>query len=278
MPFKDLLRRRRDEGLPRALAAPLEAELHSPIPWMYPWQLTPDVAVTLEGSELPSIHATRAAMIEPVVREALAAAGPGAGVLDLGCNEGWFAHRALEWGAARVVGLDVREANVRRATLIRDHFGIGGEQLRFERANVLELDPAQIGTFDVVLVLGLIYHLENPVGALRTARALTRGSAVVESQLTAHDEPIRLGWGETNVFREARGHWAAVLEPTEEQVDEGNPLASFGGVVSLVPNRAALVEGMEVAGFRDVRMLDAPAGSNPQYVEGHRGIAAGRAG
>ena len=278
MPFKDLLRRRRDEGLPRALGAPLEAELRSPMPWMYPWQLTPEVAVTLEGSELPSIHATRAAMIEPVVREALAAAAPAPTVLDLGCNEGWFAHRALEWGAARVVGLDVREANVRRATLIRDHFGIDGDQLRFEQANVLELDPAQLGQFDVVLVLGLIYHLENPVGALRTARALTRGTGVVESQLTAHHEPIRLGWGETDVFREARGHWAAVVEPAEEQVDEGNPLASFGGVVSLVPNRAALVEGMEVAGFRDVRMLDAPTGSSAQYVEGHRGIAAGRAG
>jgi hypothetical protein len=68
-----------------------------------------------------------------------------------------------------------------------------------------------------------------------------------------------------------------VLEPAEQQEDEGNPLASFGGVVSLVPNRAALLEAMEVAGFRDVLMLDAPGGANPQYVEGHRGIAAGRA-
>jgi tRNA (mo5U34)-methyltransferase len=277
MPFKDLLRRR-DDGLPRTLAAPLEAELRSPIPWMYPWRLTSGVEISLEGSELPSIHATRAAMIEPVVREALKAAGPGASLLDLGCNEGWFAHRALEWGADRVVGLDVREANIRRASLIRDHFGIDGERLEFERANVLELDPEQLGTFDVVLVLGLIYHLENPVGALRTARALTLGTAVVESQLTAHHEPIRLGWGETGVFCEAPGHWASVVEPAEQQLDEGNPLASFGGVVSLVPNRAALIEGMEVAGFADVRMLDAPADANPQYVEGHRGIAAGRAG
>jgi SAM-dependent methyltransferase len=276
MPFKDLLRRR-DDRLPRTLAAPLEAELRSPIPWMYPWRLTAGVEISLEGSELPSIHATRAAMIEPVVCEALAAAGPEASVLDLGCNEGWFAHRALEWGAARVVGLDVREANVRRATLIRDHFGVDAERLRFERANVLELDTQRLGTFDVVLVLGLIYHLENPVGALRTARALTRGTAVVESQLTAHDEPIRLGWGETGVFRESPGHWATVLEPAEQQLDDGNPLASFGGIVSLVPNRAALLEAMEVAGFHDVRMLDAHAQANAQYVEGHRGIAAGRA-
>jgi tRNA (mo5U34)-methyltransferase len=274
MPFKDLLRRR-DRALPRSVDAELEAELHSPLPWMYPWRLTPDVAVSLEGSELPSIHATRAELIEPVVRAALRDAGPEPTVLDLGCNEGWFAHRALEWGAARVVGLDVRESNVRRARLIAEHFG--RDRLTFERANVFELDPVKLGMFDVVLVLGLIYHLEDPIGALRTARACTQGTAVVESQLTAHNEPIRLGWGETGVFREAAGHWAAVLEPDEEQHDDGNPLASFGGVVSLVPNRTALLDAMRAVGLRDVQMLEVPAHLNAQYVDGHRGIAVGRA-
>ena len=268
--------RRRESRLPRSVSAELEAELRSSLPWMYPWRLAPDVAVDLGDSELPSIHATRAEMIEPVVRAALAAAGPDATVLDLGCNEGWFAHRALEWGAARVVGLDVREANIRRATLLRRHFEIEPDRMQFEQANVLELDPARLGTFDVVLVLGLIYHLENPVGGLRVARALARGTAVVESQLTAHDEPIRYGWGETGVFRSAPGHWAAFVEPADQQRDDGNPLASFGGIVSLIPNRTALLEAMEVAGMRDVRMLDAPAHLNPQYVEGHRGIAVGR--
>ena len=274
MAFKDLLRRR-ESRLPRSVSPELEAELRSPLPWMYPWQLTSEVAVGLEGSELPSVHNTRREMIEPVVKAALRAAGPDATVLDLGCNEGWFAHRALDWGAARVVGLDVREANVRRARLIAAHFGLE-DQLRFEHMDVFAADT--LGTFDVVLVLGLIYHLENPVGALRVARACTRGTAGVESQLTAHNEPIRLGWGSTDAFRETPGHWAAVLEPAEEQDAEGNPLASFGGVVSLVPNRAALVEAMGVAGFADVRMLDAPAHLNPQYVQGHRGIAVGRAG
>jgi SAM-dependent methyltransferase len=256
------------------MSGELEAELRSPLPWMYPWRLTPDVAITLERSELPSVHHTRREMIEPVVRAALQAAGPDATVLDLGCNEGWFAHRALDWGAARVVGVDVRESNIRRARLIAQHFGL--ENVEFHTMDVF--GAARLGTFDVVLVLGLIYHLENPIGALRVARACTRGTAVVESQLTAHNEPIRLGWGETDVFREAPGHWASVVEPADQQADDGNPLASFGGVVSLVPNRAALLEAMAVAGFSGAEMLPAPPHLNAQYVQGHRGIAAGRAG
>jgi SAM-dependent methyltransferase len=271
MPLKNLLRRR--PGLPRALSSELEAERVSPIPWMYRWELTREVVIDC-GPELASVHATRLEMIEPVVRDALAAAGPDATVLDLGCNEGWFAHRALEWGAARAVGVDVRALNIRRATLIRDHFRIAGDRLHFEQSSVYELDHTRLGTFDVVLVLGLIYHLEDPVGALRIARALTEGTVVVESQLTSHNETMRVGWGQTDVFKDVDTHWAAIREPPAEQRDDGNTLASFGGVVSMVPNRAALLQAIEVAGYRDARMLEAPAHANPQYVQGHRGIAA----
>jgi hypothetical protein len=97
---------------------------------------------------------------------------------------------------------------------------------------------------------------------------------VVESQLSAHDEPLKVGWGTTDEFRDVAGHWAALYEPPEEQADEGNLLASYGGVLSLVPNRAALLEAIGVAGFREPRMLAAPHGGNRQYVEGHRAIVA----
>jgi tRNA (mo5U34)-methyltransferase len=273
MPLKDLLRRR--PALPRTLAPELDAERSSRVPWMYEWQLTPDVAID-PGRELARVHATRLAMIEPVVRRALAQAGRNASVLDLGCNEGWFGHRALEWGAGRVVGIDVRPANLRRATLIRDHFGIPADRLRFEEAGVHELDPKRLGTFDVVLILGLIYHLEDPIGALRVARALTDGVVVVESQLTSSNNAMLVGWGKAGVFKEVDTHWAAVLEPAAEQREDGNPLASHGGVISLVPNRAALLQAIEVVGYREPRILDAGAHLDPQYVEGHRGIAFAR--
>ena len=270
MRFPQLQRRRRPRPSPE-----LAGELRSDQPWMYPWEIGGE-APRLASPELPSVHATRSELIEPVVRQALANASRGATVLDLGCNEGWFAHRALEWGAARVVGVDVRETNIRRAELVREHFDIAPERLSFTRADVFELDPAELGVFDVVLVLGLVYHLENPIGALRAARALTRGTVLVESQLTAHEAPIQVGWGETGVFRPAAGHWAAILEPAADQAQDGNTLASFGGVLSLVPNRAALLEALEVVGYRDARMLDVPPHLNPQYVQGDRGIAVGR--
>jgi hypothetical protein len=43
-----------------------------------------------------------------------------------------------------------------------------------------------------------------------------------------------------------------------------------------VPNRAALVQALEVVGYRDVQVLAAPPDGNRQYTEGHRAIAAAR--
>ena len=90
--------------------------------WMYQFDLTPSVSTPPLGPNLASVHETRREMIEDVVRTALLAAGPDACALDLACNEGWFSHRLLEWGAKRVVGVDIRSDNIRRANLVRDRF------------------------------------------------------------------------------------------------------------------------------------------------------------
>lgn len=237
---------------------------------MYAWQLTPSVTTPVIGDNLPAVHSTREEMIEPIVREALAAAGPHARALDLGCNEGLFSHRLLDWGAASVVGIDSREANIRRATLVRDHFGISTEQIRFVQADALELSPEEHGSFDVVLLLGLIYHLERPLEAIRIARRMTRRLCVIESQLTRQEEPIVRGDGIPGVFTESPASFAAWVEADSD----ANRLSSMNDVMSLVPNRAALRMMPEWAGFDRVDFLHAGPEHDPQYVGGDRAVVA----
>jgi tRNA (mo5U34)-methyltransferase len=258
-----------------ALSAELEAELASGTPWMYPWQLAPGVETPLVGPGLPAVHETRRELVEPIARAALERAGPGARAIDIACHEGWFAHRLLEWGAGEVVAVDIRDVNVRRARLLRDHFEISADRLRVEQADVYELRPDALGRFDVVLMLGLIYHLENPIGAIRAARSLTRGACLLETQLTRQEAPIRTGWGIPDQFTDEPASWAARFEAPEEQ--DTQPLAAFGGVISLVPNAAAVEQAMTVAGFTGVEAVPAREGHDPQYLSGDRGVFAGHA-
>jgi hypothetical protein len=243
----------------------LDQELKGP-PWMYPWRLRDGSEVRVANAELPSIHRTRAELIEPRVRAALAAAGSEATALDLACNEGWFSHRLLDWGASRVVAVDVRVKNLQRAALMRDHFGIRPERLELRQGDVFELAPEDLGKYDVVLVLGLIYHVENPMGVLRLARACTRGLCAIESQLTRQTQPIVHGLGQTDEFHESEGSLAVQLERGD------NALASTGRVLSLIPNRAALAQMAQVAGFDDVEFATPHADHNPQYVTGNRAV------
>jgi len=253
----------------RPLASELLRELNRG-GWMYQWQLTPTTATPVLGPNLQPVHRTRAEMIEPVVRAALTAAGPGASALDLACNEGWFSHRLLSWGANRVVGIDVRDENIRRASLLREHFGIPSDQLTFTTADALQIEPEQFGSFDVVLLLGLIYHLERPLEAIRIARRLTRRVCIIESQLTRQDRPIVRGDGIPNLYFQTPASFAAWVE----QDGSGNPLASTPGVMSLVPNRAAL-EAMPLwAGFDRVDFLSPQPHHDPQYIVGDRAIVA----
>jgi len=243
----------------------LEAEIAGP-PWIYPWHLRDGRVLPVAVDELESVHRTRAEMIEARVRAALADAGPGATALDLACNEGWFSQRLLEWGAARVVGIDIRDFNLRRARLLRDHYEIPADRLDFRRADVFELDPRVLGEYDVVLLLGLIYHVENPMGVLRLAHACTSRLCVVETQLTRQVDPIVHGNGRANKFHRSEGSFAIVIEQAD------NTLASTGKVMSLVPNRTALVQMAHMAGFADVEFAVARDDHNPQYVDGDRAV------
>jgi tRNA (mo5U34)-methyltransferase len=247
---------------------------------MYPWQLTREVTLSTMHPELPTVHATRESLIEPIVRSALAHR-PDARVVDLGCHEGYFAHRVLAWGAGSVVAVDVRDVNIRRATLLREHFAISPERLELRRASVYDLRPEELGRFDVVLVLGLIYHLENPIGSLRLAGALATpgGLVVVEAQLH-RGGPVQAGRGVTGetgepAFTEEAATWAAKFEPLHEQ--EGTPLAAYGGVISLIPNAAAVVQALEVIGLERVHRLEAGKDHNLQYRLGDRGVFVGYA-
>jgi 2-polyprenyl-3-methyl-5-hydroxy-6-metoxy-1,4-benzoquinol methylase len=254
---------------PEEVREELRAELARPPFWMYGWKLG-ELGETHPREQLLAVHQTRLQLMEWHVREALATAGPDARVLDLACSEGWFSHRMLEWGAGSVVAIDVREQNVRRATLIRDHLGIPAERLRIQRADVFSLPDFE--PFDVVLMLGLVYHLEDPVGAFRIARALTKSLLVAESQLTEQRTPILAGNGEPGIYFKRAGSFAAWFE--EDQYE--NPLASHGGAFSLIPNETAFLDMARIAGFQAVELLTASAHHEQQYRVRERAMLVAR--
>lgn len=221
--------------------------------WFYRFEL-PDGSVTptYNDGDVDSIHSTRLVMLESVLTEKFGPTLNHRNAVDLACHQGWFATKLAQRAACDVLAVDAREEHIRDATTMRDALGL--VNLRLLQADIHALDTLQLGTFDVVVMFGLIYHLENPVGALRKARALTgkHGVCVVETQIV----PGLSGWvdyGSYRFVRPLKGSFG-IIDETEEI---HGPEASTTGIC-LVPSLEALCWILRKVGFDRIEQVPVP--------------------
>lgn len=80
-------------------------------------------------------------------------------VLDLACLEGGYAIELARHGA-RVLGIEGREMNIQKAMFAGEVMGL--ENLEFVQDDVRNISDAKYGQFDVVLCLGILYHIDVP--------------------------------------------------------------------------------------------------------------------
>ena len=94
--------------------------------------------------------------------------------IDVGCHEGFYSVAMARRGARHVLGVDVREDNLARARFVAETLNL--RNIRYERCNCEDISPDAQGRFELTLLLGLLYHLENPMLCLRRVAAVERGS------------------------------------------------------------------------------------------------------
>jgi tRNA (mo5U34)-methyltransferase len=96
-------------------------------------------------------------------------------ILDVGAWDGWFSFE-MERRGAEVLAVDC--IDVENFRLARQ---LLGSKVQYRVLDVDELSPATVGRFDIVLFLGVLYHLRHPLLALERICQLTREMALVES-------------------------------------------------------------------------------------------------
>src|SRR5579864_8959966 len=96
-------------------------------------------------------------------------------VLDIGAWDGWYSFE-MERRGAEVMAIDNWD-NPR----FREMHAILASRVEYRQLDIYELTPERIGRFDIVLFMGVLYHLKHPLLALERVCALTTGMAAVES-------------------------------------------------------------------------------------------------
>jgi tRNA (mo5U34)-methyltransferase len=106
-------------------------------------------------------------------------------VLDVGAWDGFFSFEAERRGAQRVVAADSfawdgsNWSTKAGFELARSALGSRVEDVEVD---VLDLAPERVGgRFDLVLFLGVLYHMKHPLLALEKVASVTAGQLVVET-------------------------------------------------------------------------------------------------
>ena len=219
--------------------------------WFYSYDL-PDGSTTptYHGAEIQAIHNTRWQMLQSCLDERLGKSRQGLSALDLASHQGWFAVKMAQAGFSPVLGIDARESHVNDSQLISDIYGL--EDLTFQQGDIHAQDTGQLGQYDVVLMLGLLYHLENPIGALRTCRELCSNLCIIETQIVPGISGY-VDYGSYQYVRPLKGSFGVI----DETDDTHGPEASITGIC-LVPSLEALLWTLRKVGFSDVAVLEPP--------------------
>lgn len=160
-------------------------------------------------------------------------------VLDIGTRDGFFAFECERRGAS-VTAIDTAPMESTGFNVARE---LLGSDVEFVQANVYDLSYQKHGDFDLVLFLGVLYHLRDPMLALDRIWDVCRGRLIVETQVI--DEALQIGSGEPQRLRDIDQRLSAA------------PLMQFypGGALNgdptcyWAPNEACLRAMLEEVGF-----------------------------
>jgi SAM-dependent methyltransferase len=218
--------------------------------WHYPFDLPWATTVPGKPGVDPERHLLRKKhFFDRLVSRYLGSLG-GKTVLDLGCCQGYWSFHASRAGAVRSLGIDSSETFVREAGAIATVLGIDNCQFR---CRLLESEPwwEEQPESDITLMLGLFYHLVDPIFVLRKAASLTLETLVVDTEVVP---------GEGSFLD-------VVTRNPAEPTTCGSNLVSK---LRLVPTKGALLSLISDAGFGQIECLDPDPRMPAEYLSGHR--------
>lgn len=149
-------------------------------------------------------------------------------VLDIGCGNGYYAWRMLGQGASFVIGIDPSLAHVVQFLAIK-HFA--GDRPVHVLPLGIEAVPRDLGFFDTVFSMGVLYHRRSPIDHLLEVKGCLRGGGELVLETLVTD-------GE-------RGY---ALMPEDRYAQMRN--------VWFIPSILTLESWLKRCGYRHIRLID----------------------
>lgn len=195
----------------------------------------------------------------PSMLEVFGGSFEGQRVLDAACSCGGFSVEAVKSGAEFVSGIDITEHYIEQARFIKRALNL--ENVDFQVKAIDDLEPENVGHFDVTFCFGILYHLENPVLSMRKLSAITRRVMVVDTTVIPTPGSQAPLW-----------HMNFPAAVTPEDPSATTSLWRMDKhACQFTPNTWAVIELLKFLGFSTVTQLDPKElGLEERYYNGRR--------
>jgi len=187
-------------------------------------------------------------------------------ILDIGCLEGYFSAECASQGA-EVLGVEGKVINVKKCEFVKSVLGI--ENPRFVQDDAMAVTREKYGSFEAVLAMGLIYHLQDPFTFMENVARLCNGFTLIDTLISFEHQP-----------KVVCGNWNPELSPLKEfaygdrtyagrlyrefdtnATEAGkdlSPTASLRNEFSIWLTEEALVQLLRDVGFEQIEKLVYP--------------------
>jgi len=215
------------------------------------------------NQQVIGIHETRERMMRQIMGQIFKSDFASVDCIDLACHEGYFSFKLAKMGCKSVLGIDARKKHVDDAVFLNQIY-------EYPNASFLEGD-VQGGVptneqFDFVLMFGILYHLENPIGALRVAFGLTRVVCLIETQIAPNLSGV-MDWGSCRNQKPIVGSFAIIDESAEIMSDNKESNLS---PITILPSLPGLLWILSRIGFSRTEIVAVPDDGYEQLKSGKR--------
>jgi len=189
-------------------------------------------------------------------------------MIDLGCLEGGYAIEFARSGYKNVVGIEGRKSNFDKCQILSNYLGL--ENLNFRHDDVKNFESYK-EVYDVVLCLGLLYHLDSPIEFLQKVNRCMSDNGVMI--LETHYAP-KNKYEHDNFFlpkvypnknkseiaylgHSYEGCWWHEYSPDTPE-NKRHPWSAVSNHKSFVPTLQSLMEALYNTGFKQVYAIQNP--------------------
>ncbi|MBC8225611.1 MAG: class I SAM-dependent methyltransferase [Gammaproteobacteria bacterium] len=173
-------------------------------------------------------------------------------ILDIGCNDGWFLHQLSDLPFSKMVGIEPRQKNINKGKVVRELLKLDNN-VDYRVGDVESLNGE---TFDIVICVGVLYHVESIPVALRRIKEACEKMVFIESRVISSSyitdelkEEIEM---RDLVYQFNEETCGVTAQKFESAYHDGS---SAHTTIVNIPSTESLVMNLKYLGFEDVDIL-----------------------